>query len=199
MRPTPNLLPRKLLLRRSRRVRIRHWAMVLTLEAILGGVAGLVSRYDYSNPATEARQIIESTIGQIDVVSTALASTQRELQSVQQKLAVASEVAEQPDWSIVLSAIAWRGQGLVTLTTAQLLAPVSDPDTGSMLHRLTLLGSGEARSDVTRFVERLEASGIFSQVRISQTQIIPNPTAEDPDAERVGFTIVAWLTDEGTP
>ena len=200
MRPSPNLLPKKLLIRRSRRVRARKWVGVLILEILAGVLVGMVSRYDYANPAVEARDSIQSTVGQIDVVTTALASLQRELQSLEQKLAVASEVSGQPDWSIVLAAIAWRGKALIELNSTQLMsAPAKGGGPGNAFYKVSLLGTSETRSDVTQFVELLEDSGIFEDVRISQTQTIPDPTPEDDKHKRVGFTIEASLAEGAQP
>ncbi|MCC7390269.1 MAG: hypothetical protein IT431_16055 [Phycisphaerales bacterium] len=201
-RPAPNLLPVGLLRQRSRRRRARQWAAVLLLEASLGALAALLLRFDYDNPAKQARDAINSTIGQIDVVSGKLASARAELQGVQQKLAVAGEVASQPDWSIVLAAVARSGLGAVELSSTQLMPPVVSADGSSVHYRLALLGSSATRADVTRFVQALESCGIFSQVRIGQTQRVSGqPTGDGQDEgshARVSFGIEAWLAEGGS-
>ena len=177
-------------------MRARKWVGVLLLEVLAGAFVALVSRYDYANPAVEARDSIQSTVGQIDVVGAALENLQHELQSLEQKLAVASEVSGQPDWSIVLAAIAWRGKSLIELSSTQLMsAPAKGGGPGDAFYKVSLLGTSETRGDVTKFVELLEDSGIFEDVRISQTQTIPDPTPEDAKHKRVGFTIEASLAE----
>ena len=202
MRQAPNLLPVGLLRQRSRRRRARHWAAVLLLEVLLCALAALLLRFDYDNPAKQAREAINSTVGQIDVVSDKLASARAELQAVQQKLAVAGEVASQPDWSIVLAAVARSGLGAVELSSTQLMPPMISADGSSVHYRLALLGSSATRADVTRFVQALESCGIFSQVRIGQTQRVNGQGAgnEKDDAKhtRVGFAIEAWLAEGGS-
>ena len=190
-----NLLPRSMLVRRSRHRRIRQWVAVLTLESLLVGGACVVLRVDFEDPGAEARDTIGSTVGQIDVVSSALAASQEELQSVQQRLAVASEVASKPDWSIVLAALAWSGQGLTTLDSIQLLPPMTDTETGESSYRLTLLGECSSRRDLTRFVQSLEETKLFSAVKIVETQRVANP--DNPRMPRVGFMIEARLVAGG--
>lgn len=197
MRPTPNLLPVALLRRRSRRRRVHQWVAVLVLEGLLAVFVALVLRVNYDNPAKQARAVISSTVGQIDVVSGRLAAAKTELQAVQQKLAVASEVASQPDWSIVLAAVAHSGLGAVELTSTQLMPPVTDQGSTTTYHRLALLGTCATRADVTRFVQALEACGIFSQVRIGQTQHAANPDGEGKPPI-VSFAIEAWLAERGS-
>lgn len=195
MRPVPNLLPAALLRARSRRRHVRHWCAVLTLEALLGVLAAMVLRVDYDNPARQARDSIDATIGQINVVEGKLTAAKGELQAVQQKLAVASQVASKPDWSIVLGAVARSGTHTVELTSTQLMPPGAATDKGPVYYRLALVGVSPTRTDVTRFVQALESCGIFAQVRIGQTQQVSNPL--DADKPLVSFAIEAWLAEGG--
>jgi len=189
----PNLLPTSVLAHRSRRLRLRRWVGVLVLEGVLGVAVCIVLRADNADAGTAASRAIESTVGQINTVSTALSASQSELKQVEQKLAIATEVAGKPDWSIVLTALAWRGQGLVTLTSTQLLSPGASVETGVMEYRLSLIGTSPTQAGLTEFVESLEETPIFSRVKIVQTQRL-----KGADAQRdtlVGFTVEAWLTE----
>lgn len=191
----PNLLPASMLVRRSRHRRIRQWAAVLAMEGLLVTGACVVLRVDLEDPDASAREAIGSTVGQINVVSSALAASQEELQTAQQRLAVATEVTGKPDWSIVLTAVAHSGQGLATLDSLQLLPPMADAETGTTRYRLTLLGVCPSRGDLTRFVQMLESTMIFSNVNIAETQRIANPdTSKLPG---VGYSIEAWLVEGG--
>ncbi len=191
----PNLLPKAMLVRRSRHQRIRQWAAVLTLEGLLVTATGVVLRVDLEDPDAGAREAIGSTVGQINVVSSALAASQEELQAAQLRLAVATEVAGKPDWSIVLAAVATSGQGLATLDSLQLLPPMTDTETGTTSYRLTLLGVCTSRGNLTRFVQKLEETSLFSKVKIAETQRIANPEA--PTMPSVGFSIEAGLVEGG--
>lgn len=196
----PNLLPTSVLERRSRRWRLQSWTGVLLLETVLGLAVCIVLRVDNADAGAEAKATIESTVGQINVVSTALAASKSELQSVEQKLAIATEVAGKPDWSIVLSALAWRGQGLVVLTSTQLLAPTVHADTNAEQYRLSIMGTSPTQERLTAFVQSLEETGIFSRVKIVQTQRQKAASGGQKDGagtDIVGFNIEAWLTDGG--
>ena len=196
----PNLLPTSVLERRSRHWRLRRWTGVLVLEAVLGVAVCIVLRVDNADAGAEAKATIESTVGQINVVSTAVAASKSELQSVEQKLAIATEVAGKPDWSIVLSALAWRGQGLVVLTSTQLLAPTMQAGTNAEQYRLSITGTSPTQERLTAFVQSLEETGIFSRVKIVQPQRQPPADGArqgGEEADIVGFNIEAWLTEEG--
>ncbi len=193
----PNLLPKALLVKRSRQRRIRQWIAVLTLEGILAAAASVVLRVDLENPGANAREAIGSTVEQINVVSSAIEVSQNELQDVQQRLAVAMEVASKPDWSIVLAAVAWSGQGLATLDSMQLLAPMTDAETSNVSYRLMLLGASSSRGDLTRFVQALEETSLFRNVNITETQRIANP--DKTKKPRVGFSVEAWLAEGSAP
>lgn len=196
----PNLLPTSVLARRSHRWRLRRWTGVLLLEAVLGVAVCIVLRVDNADAGAEAKATIESTVGQINVVSTALAASKSELQSVEQKLAIATEVASKPDWSIVLSALAWRGQGLVVLSSTQLLAPTVHAETNADEYRLSIIGTSPTQEGLTVFVQSLEETGIFSRVKIVQTQRQKSASDDrqgDEEADIVGFNIEAWLSEGG--
>lgn len=195
MAPYPNLLPRAMLAARSRRRRIRQWIGVLAIESALAAGACMTLLSDHADPTSGVKSTIQSTVRQIDAVTTALSGARRELQEVQQKLAVAREVARKPDWSIVLAAVAWEGQGLATLTSSQLLPAAPDPESGVSSYRVSLVGVCASQPDLTRFVHALDGTGIFSRIKVLETQRVAGPG--EGRATFVGFTLEAWLVEGG--
>lgn len=190
----PNLLPRSLLVRRSRRRRTRQWQAVLVLESALAVAAGLLLNVQTSDPDAMTKAAIQATVAQIDVVTGAANETRSQLQDVQQQLAVATAVARRPDWSILLATISWSGQGRVVLDSIQLSPGASGPAAASG-YRLAITGVCPQQSDLTHFVETLESTGLFLKVKATQTQSLPNPA--EPKRTRLGFTIEAEITERG--
>lgn len=187
----PNLIPMRLLEGRSRRRRLRQWQYVLLLE--IGAVCGAVVmlQAQVTDPTVESREAIESTVAQIDVVSSSVSALENELQDIRQQLAIATEVVRKPDWSILLSALAWEGKGKVVFESLQLDGAES---AGSeQVYRLSILGNCDSQAELTGFVQSLERTDLFARVKITQTQSLPNP--EDQKKPRMGFTIDARMRE----
>ena len=189
----PNLMPVYLLEQRSRRRRLRQWRSVLGFElcVVSGTVMFLMSQV--KDPAGETREAIQNTVGQIDVVSSAIVDARVKLQDVQQRLAVAQEVVRKPDWSILITTLAWEGQGKVVFDSLQLAA---DSGPGGGGYRVSMTGNCDGQRNLTDFVQSLERTGLFSRVKITQTQSIGGGNTDSSTLPRLGFTIDARI-DEG--
>ncbi len=189
----PNLIPLKVLEKRSMRQRMSQWKYVLLFEICAAGVMVVMLRSQVSDPAAESREAIDGTVGQIDVVSSAVADSKKELQTIQQQLAVATEVVRKPDWSILVSALAWEGQGKVVFESLQ-LGEGTDAGAGTgQVYRVSITGNCDTQSALTDFVQSLERTKLFARVKITQTQSLPN--AEDSERPRMGFTIDARIRE----
>lgn len=189
----PNLIPTYLLERRSRVRRLAHWKWVLLLETCLLGSAVVLLGSQVSDPAAETREAIQGTVGQIDVVSAAVADSQAELQQLQQQLAVAREVVRKPDWSILLAALSWESQGRVVFESLQMRGVSSADGGGREAYVLSIYGTCAGRGALTEFVHLLESTELFARVKITQTQSVPNP--DDEKNPRVGFTVDARIEE----
>lgn len=189
----PNLMPEYLLERRSRRRRILQWRYVLGMEICAVGAAVALLMAQVEDPASETREAVQETVGQIDVVSAAVSEARVKLQEVQQRLAVAQEVVRKPDWSILITTLAWEGQGKVVFDSLQ-LSGESGTDAGG--YRVSMTGTCDGQRNLTDFVQSLERTGLFSRVKITHTQSIAGAGVEKDAAARLGFTIDARI-DEG--
>lgn len=187
----PNLMPVYLLERRSRQHRIRHWQYVLLFETCAVGAAVVTMMAEVQNPASETRQAIEGTVGQIDVVSSAVSHAREKLQEAQQQLAVAREVVRKPDWSILLAALAWESQGRVMFDSLQMSGDSGSADSAEG-YRLSITGNCDGQEQLTGFVQSLEATKLFTRVKITQTQSLPALEGASP---RLGFTIDARIQE----
>ncbi len=189
----PNLIPLHVLERRSLRHRMRQWQYVLLLEVCAVAGAVVLLQAQVSDPTVESREAIEGTVAQIDVVSSAAAALKNELQEVQQQLAVATEVVRKPDWSILLSALAWEGKGKVVFDSLQLSGAEKSGAGADQVYRLSIQGNCDTQAELTGFVQSLERTDLFARVKITQTQSLPSPDEEIKP--RMGFTIDARIRE----
>jgi hypothetical protein len=193
MTPHPNLLPRSLLAQRVRRRRVRQWLAVAALESALLTVACLVLRIETSDAVSGMDSTIRSTGDQINLMSDAIAGSRVELADLERRMAITSEVDRQPDWAIVLAMVAKKGADVVRLESCQLLPGVAQPG-GDIEYRFTILARCPTRSDLTRFVQDLEAMGVFSRIKVVETRTVTDPVA----GPAVRFTLESSFLEGGT-
>ncbi|HZW11473.1 MAG TPA: hypothetical protein VFF69_16350 [Phycisphaerales bacterium] len=192
MAPYPNLLPKSLLAERARRRRIRQWLAVAVLESALLTVACLALRIESFDAVSGMDSTIRSTADQIDLMSTAVAASRGELADLERRMAITSEVDRQPDWSIVLAMVARKGADVVRLESCQLLPGIVKPG-GEIEYRFTVLARCPTQSDLTRFVQELEATGVFSRTKVVETRTVSEPG--EPAAVR--FTLESSFVEGG--
>lgn len=185
---SPNFIPAHRLAARQRRRRSRLWIVACVAYAIglLGAsTSGSVLWHDDTGALTDR---IAATIERID-------RDQRATERLQDTLAVARvtlqanrAVADQPDWSILLAAVADCLDDDVFLTRLDLQpAPKIarpprlpqmpgrppqplQPTAPTATNLVTLVGFGRTQADVSRFVDRLERTGLFDKVKVLRTK-----------------------------
>ena len=185
----PNLLPRSMLVERSRRRRIRRWVAAAVIESALLCCACLVIRFGSGDAVSGMDATIRSTVSQIDLMSAAIAESRKELDGLQRRMAITSEVDRQPDWSIVLAMVSKKGGDAVRLESCQLL-PGNRTAAGEIEYKFTILGECVSQPMLTQFVESLESTRAFSHIKIVETRRVAESSA-------VRFTIESSFTEGG--
>lgn len=188
----PNMLPRSLLAERATRRRIRQWLAIAAVETSLLTVACLMLRFETSDASSGMDATIRATADQTGLMGSALAASRTELADLNRRLAITTEVARQPDWSIVLAMIAKKGADIVKLDSCQLLPGIAGPG-GAIEYRFTILAACRTQSELTRFVQDLEATRIFSRIKVVETRAVMDPDG----AAGIRFTLESWFSEGG--
>ncbi len=181
-----NLIPAGRLLAARRRVHLRRWTVTcvayLAVMLAAGGLCYAAWAGESEDPAAElpgALAEIAQTKQKIDVLQRTLTATQIEL-------AANRSVGNQPDWSVLLTAIAADMGEHIVLRHCQLDPVGADPapvkagreapapaaeltGAGQREYLLTIAGYGRSQPAVTQFALRLEANVLFDEVKLIQT------------------------------
>lgn len=185
----PNLLPTSMLAERSRRRRIRQWLAAATVESMLLTGACLLLRMESGDAVSGMDATIRSTVNQIDLMSEAIGQSRGELNELQRRLAITSEVDRQPDWSIVLAMVARKGGDAVRLESCQLLSGTPS-SSGGIEYKFVIVGECISQTRLTEFAESLEATGAFHRLKTVETRRVAESRA-------VRFTIESWFVEGG--
>lgn len=191
----PDLFPRRLRVARSKRRRIRQWSATLVLESTLLVAATLVLRAERVDSLGEVRDSTKSTVAQIDLVTNAIAQSRARMKEVERQMAVAHEVSRQPDWSIVMALLAREAEGSIVLENCQLLPASRAEGSETSEFRFTLQGSCGDQAELTGFVQRLQNTGIFSRLVVSETTRIEREKGK----ESLRFSIDSAFREGETP
>ncbi|MBK7406099.1 MAG: hypothetical protein IPJ41_16205 [Phycisphaerales bacterium] len=189
----PDLFPKGLRAARSRRRRIRQWGAVLVLEVLMLAAASIILRADRVDSVGEVRATIKSTVAQIDVVNGAIGQSRARLQEVERQMAVVNEVSRHPDWSIVLALLGREAEGTIVVENCQLFPASQTTAGGPAEFRFTLQGTCNAQRDLTKFVQSLQSSGVFSRVVVAETTRIPG----ERGSETLHFSIDSAFAEGG--
>ena len=185
---SPNFIPAHRLAAQQRRRRRRLWIVACIAYAaglLVASTGGSALWHDDTDALTGRTA---ATIEQID-------HDERATKRLQDKLAVARvtlqanrAVADQPDWSILLAAVADCLDDDVFLTRFDLqpapkIVPPPRlpqmpgqpwrpprPTASTATNLVTLVGFGRTQADVSHFVDRLERTGLFDKVKILRTK-----------------------------
>jgi len=193
MRSRNLIPPGRLIQRQSRRV-LRGWVLIVALYAgvLLAGYGVLRQQLtaglrDWSGELQAAWQEVAQGQKTLD-------GQQRRLTAVLIEQAANRSVGHQPDWSILLSALAGElGDEVIfrgcRIECASLAGPAG---AASQQATVKLNGLGKTQEAVSKFVLRLEESGLFDQVKLVRT----NREAMG-DATAIAFQLDCGLAARG--
>ena len=158
---TGNLIPSTRRANKARRVRLRRWAAISIGYACLLGVLSLgVAEFfgaDSLDPA-----VISKARGEISKSSATLVSLRTQAVGVRRQLDSIQEVSDQPDWSILLAAVAKRRGEEIILSGCEL-------SRGGSAIVLRIEGTGLTNKAIAAFVLRLQEIPVIGQVKLLQT------------------------------
>ena len=196
--PSINLIPRRRIEARQRRGRVRIWiiamsAYVLTSTAVAGAL-----NVAWDRAERRVTDELERLRGQASVVEEEIGLIQPQLIEAALQLKAGRAVSEQPDWSLLLALLgATRGEEIVLERVALIPIQVDagepaagesggagsaggspgakavEPVTPRIDYRLEISGLGLTQQAVSRYLLRMEQTGLFDRVRPIDTSISP--------------------------
>lgn len=202
-----NLLPPAYIHARLARRRCAGWSVATSVFGLLLACAavglGLGMQRDETDPAPK----IGLLEGQIREKQRAVEQAKAKSRALTTRLAAARAVGVHPDYSVLLGLLAGLREGEITLasvavasrvTTEALAAgPRSKAKPKETPHiELALTGLARSPAAVAAFVLRLEKTGLFASVSLTDTALAP-PT-EHRAVEATAFKVTARFTS-GAP
>jgi hypothetical protein len=209
-----NLIPGPRLAAKRRRVHLRRCVAGCCAWAVLAAGAAGAAQVTWGgvDPGTDAS--LEKLARDIDDAGRATGAVNAELSAAESTLRAKRRIADQPDWSLLLAILAGQTGDEVVLKGCNLRVAATPAPTPPVLparpgagqvpvaagalqptaHRFTVNASGVAKSQlaVTKFVLRLEQTGLFARVTLLDT------TREAfVDGEAIGFRVECWLDEPG--
>jgi Tfp pilus assembly protein PilN len=182
-----NLIPPGRLLKKRRKACLYLWAAVCGLYAVLvagGSLAFHVARADEDR--RQNRQL-QAVAAEIEQANRTMLDLGRRMAETNTRLETSKALAGQPDWSKLLVGLSAQVGEEIVLDRCQLATCTADKRVvnaqgGASLvslplevflrgcgHTLTLHGFGKSQESVSRFVLRLEGSGVFDLVRLNSS------------------------------
>jgi len=191
---TRNLMPPFRMSKRRVRTALRWWTLGGGLYALLLVVTFAVFWARFHRPG-------QDLAGQIQAVSTTIAQS-RTACDVQQRILSAAlieqaanrSVGNQPDWSVLLTALANELGDDIVFRSCRLESPLppSAATASPQAARIQLSGLGKTQAAVSKFVFRLEESGLLDQVKLLRAA-----RESLGDGSAVAFTIDCGLSASG--
>ena len=176
-----NLLPAARRIARCRKVRTRAWIGGICIGTmVLTGVFVTVAA-TWRDDRAQLRAMLEDSEGSNRVLEDRIVSLDRELEHAWAGLYAAERIRDQPDWSILLAAIAERTGDQIVLSRIGLERPAATrpssralDETAASVSRLqprdlALSGTGVSAHQVSLFSVRLEELNLFSRVIIEHS------------------------------
>ena len=189
-----NLMPRHRLIATRRRARLRAWTAGLTAYGAVLVVGYVVAGRFASAAAGDVPRMVEDARSQARTGELASKKLRAEVSTLSTRLNAARAISQHPDWSVLLGVIAGlRGEDLVLSTID--LSPAAPPPKASpgrpAMYSLLLAGVSRNHASVTAFVLRLESTGLFESVMLTDTR-----AAESDGEARVSFQLRCTLNDQ---
>jgi Tfp pilus assembly protein PilN len=163
-----NLIPTARRAIRVRRRLLRQWIIVSVCYALLLVISAVAISWIGGSEAVDPA-IAAQVRNEISRSTARLASFHSQAAGLDRELALAQKISDQPDWSILLAAIAKQCGDEITLAGCDLSEPreVSANDPSSVI--LGVHGVGRSNDAVANFVLRLEGVPILERVKLLQT------------------------------
>ncbi len=172
-----NLIPQPLRLARSRKRRMRKWmlgsaAYAAALLMVCAVIHGL-----WSSQVRAQSGDIAKTSHRIEDENRTIAGLKAQLAAMQEASRTSTAIADQPDWSILLSALSastedelvFREVRLGAASTGGMSRTVADEPWTPRRYQLSLRGTARAASGVSKFVNKLEQMQFFNDVKLLRT------------------------------
>jgi Tfp pilus assembly protein PilN len=182
---------------RRQRVRRRSWVVAFVSYSVLIAAASLIYRgidtYADAGTLTENLAGLDAELGEIEKQRAGLRPELAELRLV---LTAGRSITDQPDWSLLLIYLADEVLGEEIILSGCALGPVvgggQDKNIQDSSVAVTLTGHAKTTSDVSRFVLRLEESGLFNRVTLERTSREPFL-----DGQAIAFEIYSLMSNGG--
>ena len=179
-----NLIPANRLVGKRRKARLYVWVTVCGLYGVLIAAGSLTFHVAHAGESRSQTQQLEAADKQIEENNRTMLGFRRQLAETTTALETTKAIHGQPDWSKLLTGLAAQLGEEIVLNRYQLTTLAADgkvvtvEGSGSVppvplgvflkgcRHTLTLNGYGKSQESVSRFVLRLEGSGVFDLVRV---------------------------------
>ena len=175
-----NLIPARRRDAKRRRTHIKWCAAGCVAYTIIAGFGTICAWCSWAGEDPQVHQQIARADEEIHRSERSLADEKTKLAADENRLAAAREIAEQPDWSLLLTLLAQKTDDQMVLRSCQ-LRPASDltgdakttdarPTSG-----LVVIVTGVARTpqNAQQYVIRLEKTGLFERVTLVETRREP--------------------------
>lgn len=179
-----NLIPASRLMGKRRKARFWVWVTVCGVYGSLVAAGAVTFQVAQAGESRSQSQRLERADLQIKTQTQSLALLRRQLAETGMALETTKAVRDQPDWSKLLAGLAVQLGDEIVLSRCQLTTSTADNKLVSLegggtvpsgplgafltgcRYTLLLNGFGKSQESVSRFVLRLEGSGVFDLVRL---------------------------------
>jgi Tfp pilus assembly protein PilN len=182
-----NLIPPGRLLKKQRKVCLYVWAAVCGLYAVLVAGGALVVHVAHADEDRRQNRQREAVAAEIEQGNRTMLDLRRQMAETNTLLETSKALVGQPDWSKLLVGLSAQVGDEIVLDRCQVTTCTADKRVvsaqegpvlvsvplevylGGCGHTLTLHGFGKSQESVSRFVLRLEGSGVFDLVRLNSS------------------------------
>jgi Tfp pilus assembly protein PilN len=182
-----NFIPAARRVRKRRRRRLVLWAAVCLVYGGLLTVCSVAKCCFCPGENRDVADLLAQTTQRIDTDNETMTAIRRQLSEVAAAMQTAHAMKQQPDWSRLLVGLSEQLGENVVLSRCQLetfgdddqpladgeASTVASKSLGALLterrYKLRLTGFGKRQEDVSQFVLRLEAAGVFERVHLASS------------------------------
>ena len=186
-----NLIPTRRLAAIARQRRLKWWTAALAIHALAMGLIWTTSvLVSGRSGAGELSARVERIALEVDQMQTKLRTSQPQLANLRRQVTAARAVSQQPDWSVLLAALASaRGDQIVLqgcalavddpqdsqrrpgpVRAVSAVRKTKDPKEHQPGHySLKIDGMSDNQMAVSQFMLDLESTGLFDRVRLLKT------------------------------